>query len=646
MFDLSQANWLSAQFDLLISESTEVDGSISREKLVGCLKEKLMDGCAVQQTVAEEEIPVFPVFVENGEENLGPDAITHALAFTVSMCMVAGLQTRRARKALYHAIACVYVLWKNLNHLQLNQIFLAKLGEKYKESKQLSQMVRCCFNIVNLKEGEPSFAEINATNNDAVAEHVRIIREVDSAHKNDTLKLTHESIKTVTDYLSSGQRTKGKSDHFVMGQMLAELKPEKDDDPKPKPKDEDSPKDEVADPEGDPEADAEPEPEVSKAEHMLLGAPSVPLEALLNRHGGPGAIVMVCFVADANGSMAPVGAIPCDSSTAKAVYEAIQADGPTPGMSVVHDFTVSASALKSRSSAENQSALMAVNPGGIVSSITGSSVDTGSRVIVTPTTEFSVPSEDGGDFVADIGFDFPSKLVNTAFSENDALLRVDPNITNGFDARITVPRVKEIVIPFVPYGDQVNDLRFDVAEAGKLPWTTDIVLSPEELVNLREFHAVPFLKSEKKLQAMVIKVCASGSQLSLERIDERAIALMPATIAEQGGDVAEIMAVDFFKSIDRLRAISIKHDANIRINAAGYVWIRAFSEHAQIDFLIPPASGNSPVVADVQAVADVPHEQPKLTVDKPKRKRNRKPAVNKVSVDQAATDAPEAPIDQ
>jgi hypothetical protein len=670
--DLSR---LSAALDSLVSENAQGDGNGDLAGFVADLKESLRSGTSISpvpQAVNDDVIP-YPPFVAGGADNLGPTQDEHDLAFVKKVCQRCNHHVRRARKALRLESAAIFVFWRNINPHSLAELVQKELGEKFSHRKSITLTIRLCNGLKNLPGTDPEIREANKANNDFVNYQANIIHDLDAAFRNHPVRL--EDLGLIVEYLSNRDHRLNKIDTRVKAQIVADPRqPNDDSEDQPNDDSEDQPEEGGEEESGSDEDGAEqgadcgeeddpsepPQP-MTKAQRMLLGAPEVPLDTLLERHCGPGALVMVAFAGDADGISRPIGALPCEGASAKTLYETIQADGPSPVAAMFCNLVgvmpvlttasnLSASSTEKKPAFEPASPAMVITVGsdGVVADISASASETAGTVMVkiTPTTETKVGPVSAGQFIDCCDWHgVPVKAITDALATNDALVRLTPNANDAFDAIITVPRLPETLLSFFDY--DTGDLRVSVPDYGRLEFTTELLLSPERLRHVREFWAVPFLAGGKAKQRLqTIMLAADDEIIVVKHAGRRRVDKQAAEVVLQGGDVAEILALDFFLAIDSITRIGTDYPVSIKITSDGVVGIRAFTEHSQIEVVIPPVIDGSLVRTDTFTVPLMPAAQEPAAHDPEPAKDNlplREPASTAmVPLEQEDTAAPQA----
>ncbi len=627
MLDEAVSNLLITELETLLGKvGTGLDAT-DKASVIANLKDTLRSGTAIipAPQAVNDDVISYPLFVVGGKDNLGDTEDEHNFAFVKRICQFSNGHIRRARKALRLEVAATYLFWHNTNPHSLAELVQRELGEKYSHRKSITLTIRLCNGLKNLPGTDPEIRAANKANNDFVNNQANIIHDIEAAFRGNPVPL--KDLDVIVDYLSNRDRQLNKTDAHVKAQIVIDPR-QPNDDSEEQPEEgngEESETDddgaEQGDGDGEEDHPSEPRQPMTKAQRMLLGAPEIPLDTLLERHCGPGALVMVAFVGDADGISRPIGSLPCEGATAKALYETIQADGPSLVTAMFCDLSgmmpvLTTASILSVASTEKKPAfepacpavVITVGPDGVVKEINASATETVGTVMVKiiPTTETKVGPVSVGQFIDCSNWHaVPVKAITEAVATNDALVRLAPNPDDAFDAIITVPRLLETRLSFTEYG--AGDLRVGVPDHGRLEFTTEFLLSPERLRHVREFWAVPFLAGDKAKQRLqTIMLAANDDTIVVEHTGRRRVDKQPAEVVLQGGDVAEILALDFFLAIDSITRIGTEFPVSVKITSDGVVGIRAFTEHSQIEVVIPPVMDGSLVRTDTFAVLLMP----------------------------------------
>ncbi len=666
MLDMQTASYLTATLDALISEANTSTNPQDIVKSVQGLKASLLNGSVLATADGHSDLVAYRPFVSGAQDNMGETPEAHDLGIVKEACLVAMNLTGRTRKAYYQAVALVYVFWRNANRFFLAEVIQRELGEKFSEKRNLSQTIRVCFDLKNPSGTAPEIVAANKSRNNAVSRANQLLLEVESHFKNHPLRL--EDAEHIRIYLTNRDRMLGRTDAAAMAGILSEMTQPVSPDETPDDSQESSPDDggeadgtendgsgesdddedsnESDDTESEPdeqEPDAgedggdggqdtvsNPEPSnsgqnpspMSKAGRMLAGAPEQSLNTLLAPHRHPDRYVAICYRIESDGSESSIAAIPCDEAMISKFYGTVQAGGITPVMAVFRDVIAAFGALNVSArpgASAKPAAVFTIGAGGVLQRIQASDTETLGTVMVTiiPTTETIVPGAANGQFFANVGLtNVPTKAALDAVASNDALIRFS-GMEDGFVARIAVPRLPDIEIPF--WHHDLIDSRVSVP--CNLPeLASEVCLTPEGVRNLRDSFVVPFLKSTPaKLRSEVVSVYLDEHGLNIARNETNRHAVFPGKVTSNKFDSVELLAEDFVRVVDALARIVTEFEVSIKISSNGVVGIRTFTADSEIDVLIPRILNGTlerdPGFAAAWEPEGQPPVSPDLTVD-------------------------------
>ena len=242
-----------------------------------------------------------------------------------------------------------------------------------------------------------------------------------------------------------------------------------------------------------------------------------------------------------------------------------------------------------------------IGAGGVVQSIRASDPTTlGTAMLsITPTVETIIANVEPGQYVSVLDWRAVSaKVIRDAVAANDAQLRITGS-GDGFTASIAVPRIPDIQIPFTSFKE--SGLRVAIP-SDAAEFQSEFSLTPERLRNLRDGCVVPFLKaSPAKLRNTPLLVCDAEEGICLEHGETKRCETFPAEVIADHGGAVPLLAEDFVRHIDNLARIVNHHSVSIYIGGEGVMGIRAFTDHCQIEAVIPGVAGDellrSPVFA-------------------------------------------------
>ena len=340
---------------------------------------------------------------------------------------------------------------------------------------------------------------------------------------------------------------------------------------------------------------------MSKAERMLAGVQERSPDDLLKPCIGSSPFVAICYRVEDGGRLAAVAATPCDEAMTAKFYETVQAYGVSDDLALLRDVLTVVETLKVAAQPASGSATLeparpavvfTIGASGVVQSIQASDPTTlGTAMLsITPTVETFIALVEAGQYVTTIDWHAVSpKVIRDAVAANDAQLRIF-RTGDGFTASIAVPRIPDIQIPFTSFKE--SGLRVAVPNA-LATFQSELCLTPERLRNLRDGCVVPFLKaSPAKLRNTTVIVSDADEGICLEHGDSKRFETFPAEVIADGGGGVRLLAEDFVRHIDNLARIVNHHPVSLYIGGEGVMGVRAFTDHCQIETVIPWAVGD------------------------------------------------------
>ncbi len=543
------------------------------------------------------------------------DPDTRNLAAVQGACRAAIALTNRTLKAFYKAITMVFLWWRLTEDFHKARLVKTYLNEKWSEKRGMHQVVRLCLELKNLEGTAPEVVAENKRRNDLVSRVSKVVEELDAYYLNERLRDT--DAESIQDYLARRDKGRGKTIEIAASNILCPPRSRGagSDDPDPTDDGEEQNDGAKSGNNGTNNAEAGGEesavddsegiclPRMSKAESMLSAAAKICLEEALGLGFEQSRLVAACFRMDPDGSMVPVATLPCDPALALRFYQSLQVGGPSAGLRLLVEVATVMKVLNTPSNPSANSkrkqgweparpaALFVINADGNVDVVYASATETAASVLISFVPHDDLRFGEPGEYILSGGWEGATQAaLSTALERNDVLLRQAKSGDGGFAAAIVVPRKDDIVLPFQPYGDPKNAQRvFGVVEDDETQAPdTEVFLDQERVRNLREFHAVPFLRQDvNKLRGVVISLTVANDLLTITHEGKRKSETLNVETMTSGGGKVNILAVDFFTAIDALVQIGMPKGVYLNILDTCYLSIEAETDLGEFTVTIP-----------------------------------------------------------
>ncbi len=583
----------------------------------------------------------------NTAVDLTIDPDTRHLAVVQAACRAAIALTNRTLKAFYKAITMVFLWWRLTDEFTKARLVKTYLGENWSEKRALLQVVRLCLELKNVKGTAPEVVAENKRRNDFVSRVAKVVEELDAHFLNERLR--DADAEAIQDYLARRDKGRGKTIEIAAANILCPPRTRASNDPDPADPadagddhnangndttgtDGDSDGDKNAEAGGDDSVTDNGEdegraslPRMSKAESMLTAAAKICLENALGLGFDQSRLMAACFRMDPDGSMVPVATLPCDPALALRFYQSLQSGGPSVGLRLLVEVATVMKVLSTPSKPAANSkrkqawesacpaALFAINAEGNVDVVYASATETAASVLISFVPHDDLRFGEPGEYILSGGWEGATQAaLSTALERNDVLLRQAKAGDGGFTAAIVVPRKDDIALQFRPYGAPDNAQRvFGVVDDETMAPDTEVFLNQERVRNLREFHAVPFLRQDvNKQRGVAISLTVADSVLTITHEEKRKSETLEVETMTNGGGKANILAVDFFTAIDALVQIGMPNGLYLNILDTCYLSILAPSALGDFFVTIPALDEENPLMrTEVFAEALAPENQ-------------------------------------